>query len=115
MAARAAGVQAVDTVHIDVHDLDGLEHDLALARELGFDGMLVLHPKELDLVHRHLSPSPAEVAEACEMIRLFEEAKLENRGVAILNGKFIGPPMVRAAQKTLARHDIITRKAGPRR
>jgi len=113
MAARAAGIQAIDTVHIDVHDLDGLEHDLVLARELGFDGMLVLHPKELDLVHRHLSPTSAQVAEAREMIRLFEEAQLGNRGVAILNGKFIGPPMVRAAQKTLERHDLITRRANP--
>ena len=48
LAAKAAGVQAIDTVHIHVHDLAGLEQNLRLARELGFDGMLVLHPKEID-------------------------------------------------------------------
>jgi citrate lyase subunit beta/citryl-CoA lyase len=113
-AAKAAGVQAIDTVHIHVHDLEGLDRDLRLARELGFDGMLVLHPKELGLVHRHLSPTPEEVEEAREMIRLFEEATREGKGVAIRDGRFIGPPMVRAAEHTLARHDLITRRAGPR-
>lgn len=114
LAARAAGVQAIDTVHIDVHDLAGLEQNLQLARELGFDGMLVLHPKEIEAVHRHLSPSPGQVEDAREMIRLSEEAGRRQKGVAILKGKFIGPPMVAAARRTLARHELITRQARPR-
>jgi citrate lyase subunit beta/citryl-CoA lyase len=111
LAARAAGVQAIDTVHIDVHDLAGLEQNLQLARELGFDGMLVLHPKEIEAVHRHLSPSPGQVEDAREMIRLSEEAGRQQKGVAILKGRFIGPPMVAAARRTLARHELITRQA----
>lgn len=111
LAAKAAGVQAIDTVHIDVHDLAGLEQNLQLARELGFDGMLVLHPKEIEAVHRHLSPSPGQVEDAREMIRLSEEAGRRQKGVAILEGKFIGPPMVAAARRTLARHELITRQA----
>jgi citrate lyase subunit beta/citryl-CoA lyase len=110
LAAKAAGVQAIDTVHIQVHDLAGLEQDLQLARELGFDGMLVLHPKEIAVVHRLLSPSAEEVAGAREMIRLSEEAERQQRGVAILDGRFIGPPMLRAARKTLARHELIARQ-----
>lgn len=111
LAAKAAGVQAVDTVHVHVHDLAGLEDNLRLARELGFDGMLVLHPKEIPVVHRYLSPSPEEVESAREMVRLYEEAERQNRGVAILDGRFIGPPMLRAARQTLDRHDLITRSA----
>jgi len=111
LAAKAAGVQAIDTVHIDVHDLAGLEQNLQLARELGFDGMLVLHPKEIEAVHRHLSPSPGQVEDAREMIRLSEEAGRQQKGVAILKGRFIGPPMVVAARRTLARHELITRQA----
>lgn len=113
MAAKAAGVQAIDTVHINVHDLVGLEENLELARELGFDGMLVLHPKELELAHRYFSPSEEDVNEANEMLRLFEEATRQQKGVAILNGKFIGPPMVRAARKVLDRHELITRRDVP--
>ena len=111
LAAKAAGVQAIDTVHIDVHDLAGLEQNLQLARELGFDGMLVLHPKEIEAVHRHLSPSLGPVEDAREMIRLSEEAGRQQKGVAILKGRFIGPPMVVAARRTLARHELITRQA----
>lgn len=111
LAAKAAGVQAIDTVHIHVHDLAGLEKDLQLARELGFDGMLVLHPKEIALVHRYLSPSPEQVESAREMVRLYEEAERQNRGVAILDGRFIGPPMLRAARHTLDRHELISRAA----
>ena len=112
MAAKAAGVQAIDTVHIEVHDLAGLEENLVLARELGFDGMLVLHPKELELAHRYFSPSEEDVNEANEMLRLFEEAGKQQKGVAILNGRFIGPPMVLAARKVLAKHELITRREG---
>ncbi len=107
LAAKAAGVQAIDTVHIQVHDLAGLEENLQLARELGFDGMLVLHPKEIEIVHRCLSPSAAEVETAREMIRLYEEAERRQRGVAILEGRFVGPPLLLAARQTLARHELI--------
>ncbi len=62
-------------------------------------------------MHRYLSPSPEEVEDALEMVRLFEEAERQHRGVAILNGRFIGPPMVLAARRTLDRHDLITRSA----
>jgi citrate lyase subunit beta/citryl-CoA lyase len=107
MAAKANGVAAIDTVHIHVHDLEHLEKNLQLAKKLGFDGMLSLHPKELELIHRYFSPSEQEVADAREMLRLFEEAQKNKQGVALMNGKFIGPPMVLAARKVLAKHELI--------
>ena len=50
--AYNCGVAAIDTVHIRVHDLKDLEHNLILSKKLGFDGMLVLNPKELPLCHK---------------------------------------------------------------
>lgn len=110
MAARANGVIPIDTVHIKVHDLDDLEKNLKIARTLGFEGMLVLHPKEIDLVHKYFSPSDEDIKEAKEMLRLKETAEKDNKGVAILNGKFIGPPMVIAAKKTLYKAKLIQNK-----
>jgi citrate lyase subunit beta / citryl-CoA lyase len=101
MAARANKVAAIDTVHIKVHDLDDLEKNLVVAKTLGFEGMLVLHPKELPLVHRYFTPSAEEVSEAEEMLRLADEAQKKGQGVAFMNGKFIGPPMVRQAMNIL--------------
>ncbi|MFO7811063.1 MAG: CoA ester lyase, partial [Candidatus Delongbacteria bacterium] len=67
MAAKATGVIPIDTVHIHVHDLEDLEKNLNLAKNLGFEGMLVLNPKEIPLVHRYYSPSEQEIEEAKEM------------------------------------------------
>ncbi|MFH1196293.1 MAG: CoA ester lyase [bacterium] len=110
MAARANGVIPVDTVHIKVHDLEDLERNLRIARNLGFEGMLVLNPKELELVHKYFSPSFNDVKEAEEMLNLSLEAQNEGRGVAVMNGKFIGPPMVLTAKKILNKQNLIEHK-----
>jgi citrate lyase subunit beta/citryl-CoA lyase len=107
MAARANDVIPIDTVHINVHDLEDLEKNLIIAKNLGFEGMLVLHPKELALVHQYFSPSIEEVQQAKEMLRLAKDAEKEGKGVAVMNGKFIGPPMVLAAKKLLHRQSMI--------
>ncbi len=106
-AARATGVLPIDTVHIKVHDLEDLEKNLILAKNLGFEGMLVLNPKELPLVNQYFSPSEEEVAWAKEMVQLTAEAKAEGKGVAVKDGKFIGPPMLKMAQKILYKQQLI--------
>lgn len=110
MSARANNVVPVDTVHINVHDLEDLEKNLILAKKLGFEGMLILHPKEINLAHQYFSPGEKDIKEAEEMLRLNEEAKKENKGVSIMNGKFIGPPMVLSAKKTLEKQQYILNK-----
>ncbi len=110
MAARANDVIPIDTVHINVHDLVDLEKNLVVARKLGFEGMLVLHPKELPLVHKYFSPGESEVNEAYEMLQLYELSQNEGKGVAVMNGKFIGPPMVLAANKVLRKHELVQSK-----
>lgn len=105
--AHNCGVAAIDTVHIRVHDLDDLEHNLVLSKKLGFDGMLILNPKELPLCHRYYSPSPEEVEWAEEMIQLTEEAIREGKGVAVKDDKFIGPPMLKMAEEIIRKHKMI--------
>ncbi len=107
MAARATGVIPIDTLHVNVHDLEDLEDNLKLARTLGFEGMLLLHPKEIKLAHKYFTPTQKEVEEAREMLRLTEESKKKNIRVAIINGTFIGPPMVRIAKKIIERDKLI--------
>jgi len=110
LAARATGVIPIDTVHINVHDLKDLEKNVKLAKILGFEGMLILHPKELEIAHKYFTPSKSEVTDAKEMLRLQEEAKKGNKGVAVMNGKFIGPPMVIAAKKIIEKGRLIKDK-----
>lgn len=108
--ARAAGIIPIDTVHIKVHDLEDLERNLKIAKNLGFEGMLVLNPKELPLVHQYFSPTPQEIEWAKEMIMLSEEAKANGQGVAVKDNKFIGPPMVKMAQNILKKEELILNK-----
>lgn len=110
LAARANNVIPIDTVHIKVHDLKDLEKNLVIAKNLGFEGMLVLNPKELPLVHEYFSPSHQEVEDAKEMLRLADKAKKEGKGVAVMNNKFIGPPMVTTAKKIIAKSKLINNK-----
>ena len=110
MAARANNVIPIDTVHINVHDLEDLEKNLILSKKLGFEGMLSLHPKELDLIHENYSPTIEEVRNAEEVLKYAEEAKKENKGVAVINGKFIGPPIILKAKEVLRKHEIILKK-----
>lgn len=107
MAARAAEVIPIDTVHVRVHDLEDLEVNLKVSKNLGFEGMLVLNPKELPLVHQYYSPTEQELLDAEQMIRLSEEAQQNGEGVAIKSGKFIGPPMIKAARKILLKNRLI--------
>lgn len=109
-AARSAGVLPIDTVHIRVHDLEDLERNLILSKNLGFEGMLVLNPKELPLVNQYFSPSEEEVAWAEEMVQLSAEAKAEGKGVAVKDNKFIGPPMLKMAEKILSKKEKIQQR-----
>lgn len=110
MGAKANGVIPIDTVHIKVHDLDNLERNLVIGRKLGFEGMLVLNPKELPLVHKYYSPSIKEITWATEMLQLSEEAVALGKGVAVKDNKFIGPPMVKMAKNILNKNQMIKQK-----
>jgi len=109
MGAKANNVIPIDTVHIRVHDLEDLERNLIIGRNLGFEGMLVLNPKEIPLVHQYYSPSEEEVVWATEMLQLSEEAVALGKGVAVKDNKFIGPPMVKMANNILKKHQLATK------
>lgn len=110
MGAKANGIIPIDTVHIRVHDLKDLERNLQLSKKMGFEGMLVLNPKELPLVHKYYSPSEEQVMWAEEMLRLSEEAVAQGKGVAVKDNKFIGPPMVKMAKDILRKKELIDGK-----
>jgi citrate lyase subunit beta/citryl-CoA lyase len=108
MGAKANNVIPIDTVHIRVHDLEDLERNLIIGRDLGFEGMLVLNPKEIPLVHQYYSPSSEEVDWATEMLQLSDEAVALGKGVAVKDNKFIGPPMVKMAKDIIKKAELIS-------
>ncbi len=110
LAARATGVLPIDTSFNNVHDLQGLEYNLKIAKNLGFEGMSVLHPKQIELAHQYFSPTEEEINKAKELLRLNELALKESKGVDIREGVFIGPPYIEAANYLLKKLALIQSK-----
>jgi len=110
MVARANNLIPIDAAYILIHDLDGLERHLKIGRKLGYEGMWLLHPKQNALANKYYSPTPEEIEEAQQIIKLIGEAEKIDKGVAIINGTFVGPPLVVKAKKILERVDLIKSK-----
>jgi len=107
MAARAAGIEAIDTPYVRVHDLEGLERFATLGRDLGMSGMLVMTPRQLDTAKKCYTPSQEEIAYATEVVESAEQARREGRGIIVVNDKFISPPTLKQATKLLDRVNAI--------
>lgn len=101
VAARAAGVTAIDTPFTDVYDDEGLLLDAALAKELGFSGKAVISPRHIEYVNRVFSPSEEEIAYAAKVIEAIEKAEKEGKGVLSLDGRMIDAPIVSRARQVL--------------
>jgi len=102
-AARAAGVQAIDSVYGDVGDMDGLKRWGENSRALGFEGMGCIHPAQIPVIHAAFAPSPAEIEKAQKIVGAFEEAQQRGVVVVSLGSKMIDPPVVQRALKLMAR------------
>lgn len=100
-AARAAGVQPIDTVFSDVEDMAGLRASVLEAKGLGFDGKGCIHPRQIRVVHEAFAPEAAEVEKARRVVLAFEAATAKGLGVVSLGSKMIDPPVVKRALHTV--------------
>jgi citrate lyase subunit beta / citryl-CoA lyase len=102
-AAKAAGIQAIDSVFGDVGDMEGLRHWGENSRALGFEGMGCIHPSQIPVIHEAFAPSQVEIEKALKIVAAFEEAQQRGLGVVSLGSKMIDPPVVERARKLVAR------------
>lgn len=102
LACRAAGVDALDIVFSDINDEEGLREDAALAKNLGFDGKTVVHPRQIDIVNSYFTPSMKEIKYALRVLGAVEKGKKEGKGAVTLDGGMIDKPMELRALTTLA-------------
>ena len=103
VAARAAGVLALDTPFFAFRDPVALKANSEMSRAIGFKGRFAIHPAQLDIINGVYSPSEDEVAQAQREIEAFEEAVAMGRGSTSLDGKVIDVPVVKRAQALLDR------------
>ena len=107
-AARAAGVQAIDSVYGDVGDVEGLERWAVRSRAMGFEGMGCVHPRQIEPIHRAFVPSAAEIEKALRIVQAFQAAEESGLGVVSLGSKMIDAPVVKRALRLVAQ----ARRAG---
>jgi citrate lyase subunit beta / citryl-CoA lyase len=107
-AARAAGVQPIDSVFGDVGDEAGLRSWASRSRALGFEGMGCVHPRQIGPIHEAFAPSVAEIEKARAIVAAYEDAQSRGLGVVSLGSRMIDPPVVKRAQRTVR----IARAAG---
>ncbi len=98
-AAKAAGIQAIDSVFGDVGDMDGLAHWGEHSRALGFEGMGCIHPAQVPIIHQAFAPSASEIEKALKIVAAYEDARQRGLGVVSLGSKMIDPPVVNRALK----------------
>jgi citrate lyase subunit beta/citryl-CoA lyase len=101
LAARAAGIDAIDTVFSDVNDEEGLRRETRLIRQLGFDGKSIINPRQIKIVHEIFTPSEKEIDAARAVIAAIKEAERNGSGVISLKGKMIDKPVVERAHRTM--------------
>lgn len=98
IAAKAAGVDAIETLFADFRDAKGLERTARAAQREGFSGMLAIHPDQVETINAAFTPSPADLEHAQKVVAAFASGA----GVASLDGKMLDQPHLKQAQHVLA-------------
>jgi citrate lyase subunit beta/citryl-CoA lyase len=102
VAARAAGVAALDTVFTDLADEAGLVEETRQGRLLGYSGKQVIHPRQIAAVHRALGPSGGEVEWARRVLAAAARATADGVGAFVLDGRMVDRPVIAQAEQILA-------------
>lgn len=100
-AAKAAGVDAFDTVFTDVNDCEGLFADALAAVNMGFSGKAAIHPSQIAVIHRAFRPEEKEVRKASRVVRAAREAEERGVGVIAVDGRMVDAPVVAQARRTI--------------
>jgi citrate lyase subunit beta/citryl-CoA lyase len=101
VAAKAAGIQPIDSVFSDVADMEALRQNVLDSKSLGFEGMGCIHPRQIPVIKQGFAPDQVEIEKSKKIVLAFETARQKGLGVVALGSKMIDPPVVARAQKTI--------------
>jgi (3S)-malyl-CoA thioesterase len=107
LAAKAAGIVALDGVYNAFKDEDGLRAECAEGRDMGFDGKTLIHPDQITIANAAFGPTEAEIDLARRQIAAFEEAAAQGQGVAVVDGRIVENLHIVTARATLAKAEAI--------
>jgi citrate lyase subunit beta / citryl-CoA lyase len=100
-AARAVGIQPIDSVFSEIDDMEALHNNVLESKALGFAGMGCIHPRQVPVVNDGFSPDEQEIEKAKRIVIAFEQAREKGLGVVALGSKMIDAPVVKRAVHTI--------------
>jgi citrate lyase subunit beta/citryl-CoA lyase len=100
-AARAAGIQPIDSVFSDIDDMEALARNVMESKSLGFTGMGCIHPRQVPVIHKNYLPDDTEISKAQRIVLAFEKAEKEGLGVVAVESKMIDPPVVKRSLRII--------------
>ena len=101
VAARAAGIDALDTVYSNLNDMETFRKEVELIKTLGFDGKSIINPRQIEIVNEVFAPTEKAIEKAKTIIAAIKEAEKRGSGVIAVNGKMVDRPVVIRAQRTI--------------
>ncbi|MEA3495115.1 MAG: aldolase/citrate lyase family protein [Bacteroidota bacterium] len=100
-AAKAARIQAIDSVFSDIEDMQGLKETIKISKGLGFEGMGCIHPGQIPVIHESYAPEKDDIEKAKKIVLAFDEAQKKGLAAVSLGSKMIDPPVVKRALKII--------------
>jgi citrate lyase subunit beta/citryl-CoA lyase len=101
VAARAAGIDALDTVYSNLNDMETFRQEVEYIHRLGFDGKSIINPRQIEVVNEVFAPTEKAIEKARTIIAAIKEAEKKGSGVIAVNGKMVDRPVVIRAQRTI--------------
>ena len=101
MAAKANRIDAIDTVHVNVDDEEGLRRETEYVKNIGFSGKAVINPRQIDVIHEIYTPSQEEIRKAYRIVKEFNKNQKKGIGVFAIDGKMVDAPVVTRAKYVL--------------
>ena len=101
VAARAAGIDALDTVYSNLNDMETFRREVEYIKTLGFDGKSIINPRQIEVVNEVFTPTEKDIEKAKAIVAAIKEAEKKGSGVIALNGKMIDRPVVIRAERTI--------------
>ena len=101
VAARAAGIDALDTVYSNLNDMETFRKEVEFIKTLGFDGKSIINPRQIEVVNDVFAPKEKEIEKSRTILAAIKEAERKGSGVIAVNGKMVDRPVVLRAQRTI--------------
>ncbi len=104
IAARHAGLQAIDGPYLVIRDLDGFREMATRSRALGYDGKWALHPGQVDVLNEVFSPTQDEFDKSEAMLEAYRHATdVELRGAVMFGNEMIDEASRKMAEQLAMR------------